>query len=462
MIKEEPKYEEWLTTIINTRLLYNTMEEIESVMDNQSIHSNGIKRYLSTMQKMRSAYRDLKIETHLMTDGAFYLDDILIQYKKAWEFFKKHLSRRANPKKIAEQLLRFYYYPYTKDGLEKKLALFEQVKEQEIEVPFLILMLLDIIPGYNSKGGNVYNMPSLYEQAMQLLESFTSDYSIMDDFPVIKKARDENNKTRLMLLFHVYEILNTYESYTTSQNIYDTADFFKSKMLNLDIEGYWNECGGTNSSTHFWQIESADNTGTYFATHWHKSADNTLTGIKYTIAIHEADDGNVIVYFQHPENIKNRIKGKKYTDHDHTWYKMPMPESTAPDSLPLVRAIKSSEWKAKIDLTRVTDDTVIDQYRKWEDTCEKVKRFADCDYNFNIDMYAITQTHIYIPANTRQFYKIPKDACDGFEYIKFGDNVGTMTMNHKVYLAFDDFLLYIQTDKKHLEKYGITIVDHID
>ena len=69
MITEESnKYEEWLTTIVNTRFLYNTMYEIEAMLDNHSIHSNGIKRSFSSPQKMRSAFRDLKVEVFSLTD----------------------------------------------------------------------------------------------------------------------------------------------------------------------------------------------------------------------------------------------------------------------------------------------------------------------------------------------------------------------------------------------------------
>ena len=60
MIKDTTKYEEWLTTIANTRLIYNTMDELEKTLDNYSIHSNGIKRCFKKKKKMRSAYRDLK------------------------------------------------------------------------------------------------------------------------------------------------------------------------------------------------------------------------------------------------------------------------------------------------------------------------------------------------------------------------------------------------------------------
>ena len=89
--EESNKYEEWLTTIGNTRLLFNTVEELENYLDNHSIHSNGIKRSFSSPQKMRSAFRDLKVEVFSLTDETLLLDRVLIKYKKSWDFFKTFL-----------------------------------------------------------------------------------------------------------------------------------------------------------------------------------------------------------------------------------------------------------------------------------------------------------------------------------------------------------------------------------
>lgn len=464
MIKEEPKYDDWLTTIVNTRLLYNTMEEFEVVMDNHSIHSNGIKRSFSSPQKMRSAFRDLKVEVALMTDNRLALDIVLEQYKAAWVFYKTNLSRRSNPRELALQLLKYFYYPYQREGFGKsKRFIFEQVGDNHLSVSFLVLMLLKIIPGYDSKDGDVVNMAYLYEQAMQFLEEYTGEGTVYDVLPMITKARGESHKTRLMLLYYFDCILDTYESFSTSPNIYETSSTFKQKQIDLDLEGFWNECGGTADYTEFWQIELAGNIGSFFATHWRKGADNTLTGIKYTLFTWEDEDGDIVFYIVHPESIKHRMKGLECTDKDHAWYKMPRPESDAPDSLPLSRYIMSSVWPSSIQLTRVTDEEVSEQYCQWLDKCEIVKRFADCEYEFCINLYAVTQDALYIPTEQKhEYYKIPRDAYDGFEKIQLSDNVGTLKMNGKTYLAFDELLLYIPTSKRELKKYGITKVNSIE
>lgn len=464
MLTEEPKYEEWLTIIVNTRLLFDKMDDIETMMGNHSIHSNGIKRCFSTSQKMRSAFRDLKVEVSLMTDGALALDNVMEQYREAWSFYKAYLSRRSNPNDVALELLKYCYYPYQKEGLGKqKLTIFEQAVEHDICVPFLVLMLLKAIPGYDSREGDAVNMPRLHEQAMQLLETFTQESTMFDVLPAIMRVREEGYKNRLMLLYHFSYILDTFEAYATTQNLYDTSANLKRKQVDLDLDGYWNECRGADNSTEFWEIESASNIGSFFATHWHKGSDNTLTGIRYTMFTSEADDGNIIVYIVHPESIKHRMKGLDYTDRDHAWYKTPRPASDTPKELPLSRAIASSEWQPYINLTRVTDDSVIEQYNRWMDKCEIVKHFADCEYEFYSNLYAITQNALYIPTDkSNEYYKIPRDVYDGFERIQLDDNVGTLKMGGKTYLAFDEFLLYIGTSKKDLKKYGITKVDCIE
>ena len=464
-MREEPtKYEEWLTTIANTRLIYNTMDELENMLDNNSIHNNGIKRCFTSKQKMRSAYRDLKVEVDLMTDGILNLDRVMFHYQKAWSFFHDNLYRRANPEQVAIELLSFCYPPFIRKGIgTKRAAIYQQIIEQDINVPFLLLLLMKSIPGYDSKDGDAINMPWQFERIMALLQNFTGNDSEFSVLPAITRAREETNKSRLMLLFHVSQILDTYESYADASNIYDAANDVKASHVNLDIVGYWNECGGELLYTDFWQIEDALNYGTYFMTHWHKDAENRLTGIQYTLFIVKGADGDLIYYMLHPEAIKHRMKGVAYGDANQVWYKTDWLED-CPSELPLHRLMYSAVWQQDIHLTRCTDDNVVSQYERWlNNGCEIVKPYQHLEYDFRPNLYAVTQNHLYIPSeNEGEFYKVPKDAHDGFERIQIDDNVGIMQMNGKTYLAFDELMLYIGTTKKELQKYKIERVSCIE
>ena len=156
------------------------------------------------------------------------------------------------------------------------------------------------------------------------------------------------------------------------------------------------------------------------------------------------------------------MNGNGYVDSDHAWYKFALPEESSPKWLPLQRSINSSVWPLNIDLTKATNEEVIEHYESWMENCEIVKLFEDCEYEFYPNMYAITTDYIYIPSeNDNEYYQIPKDAYEGLEKIQFGDSVGTMIMDNKLYLVFDEFMLYIATTKNELKKYGIKKVTQI-
>lgn len=464
MIKDTTKYEEWLTTIANTRLIYNTMDELEKTLDNYSIHSNGIKRCFTSQQKMRSAYRDLKGEVELMTDGIVNLDHLILDYQKAWNFFRDNLYRRANPEKVAIELLSFCYPPYNRRGIgTKRTEIYQQVIEQNISVPFLLLMLMKSMPGYDSKDGDAVDMALQFGRVMALLQDFTGNNSMFSVLPSITRAMEETNKSRLMLLFHVSQVLDTYESFADPDNIYDTSNDVKASHVNLDIVGYWNECGGKLDNTDFWQIEDAVNYGAYFMTHWHKDADNCLNGIRYALFILEGADGGLIYYILHPEAIKHRMEGIRYEDADQVWYKTDWLDER-PNELPLRRLMYSTVWQQDIMLTRCTDENVVSQYDRWMNGgCEIVKPYQQLEYYFRLNLYAVTKSNLYITSeNEGEFYKIPREAYEGFERIQINDNVGTIVMNGKTFLAFDELMLYISTTKKELQKYKIERVNCIE
>lgn len=460
MAREQTKYEEWLTTIANTRLLYNTLEELEQMLDNRSIHSNGIKRCFNSPQKLRAAFRDLKVEVDLMTDSAIGLDHLLLCYQEAWIFYREHLYRRSNPEQLVVDLLAYCYPPFLREGLSpQRKKIFEALIAQEIKLPLIILMLLKVLPGYDSEEGDVTNMPEQYERVMSILNQFTNTLGIFKVLPIITKARQESNKTRLNLIYYVSRILNTYESFADGSSCYTLASDYKNHLVSLNINGFWNECGGKLHDTRFWQIEEASNRGSYFATRWYKDANNRLSGIRYLLFLSE-DEDMLSCYMQHPQVISRRINGQPYEDKDHTWYQTEMPAKDNPTTLSFQRLFPSETWPITLPLTRCTDPAVTDQYERWlTRDCEIVREFQHLEYRFDINLHAVTTSHIYIPTGQEnEYYKIPRTASKGLDHIQIGDNVGILQMDGQTYLAFDEILLYIHVSKKELHKYGITVV----
>ena len=87
-------------------------------------------------------------------------------------------------------------------------------------------MLTRATPGYDSKEGDAEDMPEQYERAMNSLQTFTSGSSLFSVLPAINRGREEERKSRLMLLYHVSQILDTYESYVDSASIIISSETF--------------------------------------------------------------------------------------------------------------------------------------------------------------------------------------------------------------------------------------------
>ncbi len=461
MKQEYPIYEEWLSVIANTHLVYNTDEELEQFFGVNSIRSNNIKRCFSKPQKLRAAFRDLKEEVGIETDGFIDLEQMMEDYKKTSTFFRQNLHRRKNPQKVAWEFLSRYYPPYDKSAMRgKKAEIYNQIIEQEIDVPLLIMMLLKVLPGYNSTDGEIKDMSRLYEDTLQYIEGFTGDEFSSYLLPLLTKAR-EARKSRLTLYSYLTQILDTYETFANPENLYGLSDYSKTVSVDLDIEGFWNECKGEPITSDFWYIEHALQEGTYFMTHYTKKSDNLLTAIRLTLHVIKESD-RLIFYFLHPKAIMQRIKGNQFGDSDQVWYQSGILDSH-PSEMQLLRRGYSAQWPFKAVLSRCSDGAV-KKYEEWiNDVCKIENPFKHLEYEFYANLYAITKSHLYIPSeNDGEFYKVPRNSMEGFENIKLDDMVGTLTMDGKVYLAFDEFLLYIATTKSELRKYGIERVDHIE
>ncbi len=443
-------------------MIYNTIEEYEDRLDLHSLHNNGVRRCLNTLQKLRSTFRDFQVETLCLTHDQLNLENILCEYYAAWNFYKKNLSRRRNAESLVIELLNYYYnLPSVSNITSTKESLFKSIIDDDINLPILILLMLKVLPGFDSKDGNVINITASFHKVTSLLEEFTSGNTCFSVLPAILQAKEEEYKSRITLIYHTSRIINMYSSYKDSDSIYELSAQMKQNIIDLDLEGYWNQCAGQLNSTIFCHIEHALNDGSYFVTTWHKDSENLLTGIKYTMNLSLALNDKLMAYVLHPQAIKQRIKGLPYTDEDNVWYETNIPSTDSPKALRFTRMMNSNYWPKTLNLTRVSDPKVIARYEKWLSNYVKEIPYEDMEYNFIPNLYASTPDNLYIPKDDGTFYKIPRTACEGLDNIQLGDLAGIMTIGDKQYIVFDDILLYIEINEEQLDKYGIKIVDSI-
>ena len=460
--KEVNQYQEWLRVIANSRLIFNTLEELETYLDNHSIKDNGILRSYNTEQKARAAFYDLYMYCDRATESAADLEKTMLRYKKASEYYLKKLSRKKYPEKLAADLLSRYYSISEKEKYTKStLSIFDDIKEKGLSVPLLVLLILKAWPSYESKDGDADDFAQKYNATIDFMSEFTKEIGFFETMPAIEMAKQELRKTRMTLLGHVKLILSKYIDFSSHDNIFDLTQNIKENLADLDIEGFWNECGGRAERTDFWHIESTKDIGIYFATKYEKKQDGTIEKKRFSMEVSH-DDGKTLVYLVHPKAPKHLVNGQPYDEGDHCYYDMKdVKDSDTIDEMFLTKIINYKAWPCKINLTRVTDSNLINDYNSMLDNCRIVNKYAEWEYVLLSNLYAITREAIYIvTAEGDKFYKVPIDMEDSFSKITIDSNVGLLVMSNMTYIVFDECMLYIPVKK--IKKYGIEVVERVE
>lgn len=444
------RYENGLVTMANTRLLFNTLAELELFLGYHTIRSNGIKRCFTTPQKVRSAYRDCNAEVAEQAHHRFDLDWLLLHYERAWDFYRSHLSRRKDPRTLAMRLIGLWCGTYRGPRPSPSLmALHRQMTELHVDPAILLLILLHALPGYDSKGGDVTDIDAQFDVMTAFMKEFTADCPYFDELPVIKLASEEPRRCRLMLIFHTINILETYKGYSSPSDMAEMVNDIKDTTPDIDLNGLW--CEGNS----FWELQKASNAGSYFATRYSHAGERLLEAIHYTLHCIESITGEMIVYFLHPTAMKQRIKGRPYEDRHNAWYLTDFPTTKAPDALSLNLSMHSDHWPAHIDLRRPTAAEA-ERLNYELDTFTQIDPYADYAYTFFRNIYAITVDEVYVIDNKEKcFYVLPRTPEHCFDTITINDNIGILEIGGRRYLAIDDRFLYIPLTPHHLQKYSI-------
>lgn len=462
---ENQYYANALAVISNTRLFFNTNTELENYFAIGSIGNNSINRFFSNNEKRRAAYRDLQVELYKST--GLQLDEVIKTYEESWDYYKKNLSRKKAPEALAVELLSYYLLPNYDRAQCKHAKYFAGANKSELSLPFLFLFLLKALPGYSSTSGDVNDLDEIYDEVFDQMLTFTQG-SMFDILPPILRAKEDKRKSRIRLLYHVYNTLSEFYYWYQGKAVYNLAQDGKAMGLQLDIEGMWSSGSTSGPSTEFWQIVCNDNYGGYFVTHYAKK-DNTLQSVRYTMVLNKYTDEFFRAYILHPQAVQQRIDGNPYGDADNVWYQGKMPgDKTIIDRLDFSRLLNSSHWPSHLLLNRVQDPKLRWTYEEWLEKLPKDDLFAQFYYTFHARLYAITLTHLYIRTDTpNTYYKVPRHPTEGIipiegvERIKLGDNVGIMHMNRKEYIVFDELMVYLPVNMDTLQKYGIEKVEHI-
>lgn len=454
-----PKYLEWLNVIAKTRLIFNTSDELENYLDNHNITDNGMKRIYPTVQKQRATFYDLYMYVRDVSDYNIELDRFMKDYEKASDFYRKELARRKYPEKIAVAILK-YFYSSEDDGCSKTLLrIIEQIENDNIDISMTVMLLLNALGGYNSKDGDLSDFGEHYYAVLNLLEEFTKECPYFEKIPVLIEAKHANNKTRIKLYNYVETILNAFSSYSSTADLVELSEIIKEKRIPLNISGFWNECGGRADRTDFWEIEDTIDEGIYFATKYKKLSSGIIEKSRFMMTLSANPDGRVLMYMVHPKSPKHLFAGIPYDESDHIWYMMDMPSDWSDvGEMRFVKRTPYKSWQSELNLTKVTDEKTLGIYNKMLENHKIENLYKDWEYTYERCLYAVTREALYIESeNEGKLYRVPIELRDVFAGFGLSSNVGRITMNGKIFLAFDDILWYIPKNK--FKKYGITEVE---
>lgn len=457
-----PKYLEWLTVIAKSRLIFNTMEELETYLDNHNIAANGMKRVYPTEQKQRSTFNDLYMYVRKMSDCSIKLDRFMKDYEKASDFYRMRLSRRKHPEKIAAAILRYFYSSEDDDCSKSLLGIMEEIENEDINITMTVMLLLNALGSYNSKGGDLTDFGERYDTVMNLLEEFTKECPYFEKIPALTEAMHEKGKTRIILYKHVETILSLFSSYNSSTDIMELSEIMKEKRIPLNIAGFWNECGGRADRTDFWMIEDTIDEGLYFATKYNKLSSGKIEKTRFSMTFSANPDGRILMYMMHPKSPKHFLAGIPYDESDHVWYMMDMPSDWSDvGEMRFLKRMPYKSWQTELNLTKVTDEKTLDVYKALLEKCEIVNPYEEWEYEYLRCLYAVTREALYIESeNDGKLYKVPIGLRKVFSGFGLDSNVGRITMNGKIFLAFDDIMWYIPKNK--FKKFGITEVEWIE
>ena len=455
------KYQEWLRVIANTRLIFNKLEELEDYLDNHSIKANGVLRSYNTEQKARAAFADLSRYVDKMTNGEVNLEQTMEQYEETSKFYQENLVRRKNHEKVVTDILTYFSYNTEKPHISKTmLSVLKRMDAQNIDISIVILLVMDAWPTFKSKEGDAdaKGFVERYNAVINLLADFTNTNQYFEQIPAVTGALYERQKTRIKLLWYVNWIIATYNQL---DDIYDVADLGNQKRVHLDIDGYWNECGGTGDRTDFWKIEETSVPGSYFVWKYNKKQDGTVDKVRYVMEIFD-DERRLMTYFVHPKATRHLLDGIKYDAGDHCHYIMPIPDDFYNvNELMMTRKFNYKEWCEKISLTRVTDKKLIKNYDNLLKKCPIVDKYSEYEYEFYASVYAITQEALYIKdLDTEKLYKVPFGFHDSLSKMGLDSKVGILTTHKAKYLAFDELMKYIPVKK--IKKSGIEVVERVE
>lgn len=283
-----------LKSVIDSRLLFSTKKYIAEHIGYSSLTSKSIKDIITRPFLAKSIFEGLSKEVDFMCDNNINLENFIMRYQQASEYFRKHKSFKffknneedCSHKGLFDFLDMIYKDNCIHESLsekEKKVMsdIYDEEEDAIIIDPSIILMLaLEVFPTFN-KGGDLSSRheKNLDESKRSIEDDFRTMYKFLKGyiqhleydeliplnilertFIEAPKVKDSNEKydaipalNRITLYWHVSSILSQIDINEHPDKSREATISVRETQLFPNISGYWSldKSGVTDS---YWII----------------------------------------------------------------------------------------------------------------------------------------------------------------------------------------------------------------
>lgn len=448
--KKIAQVEQWLRLIERTRLFCNTADELEELVGFSVSNRNSLSRKGGKSLFMKEAiFHQLGHICKERTD--MDLQEIVDAYEDVDSFVERY-SVRLRGESLLPQVIDYFFgsgqLPEELDFVGKKL--------EEKHIAILLLILTDGLPRLSAKNGDVADLDADFRRTFALLRELCKDLPLQE-LPAISMMEKEvrrkpKKKSRLYLIYVTNHILSAYGAISTQNRLSLTHRELLNMRIMPEISGIWTE---SDSFTSFWYLEELSNGYNMYR---YELNDNRqeLRYMKFFISFYQYSDFTEAVIV-HPKALRALVSGQPLPTAFFTYQKFRLDD----DGMSFEPEGETKDWFKVTRLTRSTHEKYLQTILDNSGTI-RTNLYADDDYEFRMQLAAITNEHIYIKCGEGVYYKVPKSLNDVLYDVQFGDNVGLVTFARETYVAIDDKNLYYDvSSEEKMKQHGIQIVSEI-
>lgn len=466
-----------LNDLYTLRLFRNTKKDFGDYIEYSLTTNNSILKIKPFTA--RCLYRELSKQIQFDINENISIDEILRSYKETSEVYSQIKKSRLHLMDIETlylflrcNLINDLPFPDDNKKIQKIVKILNRY-EYVVDIAILLLMILDILPTYTSRHGDIKNINGDFSRLFHFLDDFIKTEPTIQYLPALEIMKSgfsiPSHQNRLYLIYMARRVLETFGTIMNPIQKYNAYANVKQESKLLDITGsYWHETMEVNNTTTYWQFKRMA-TDDYCLFRYQFKIDKKEIHCCSYIALFMNDMGVITLYSASNSFAKSIVIHKKLTSHnEQAWYECRLDNEVAPTKIGLIKLLAGTSILDIRSISKLTDKEKINKLDIWMKEYKLVNNTND-EYTYMRATVAITPNDLFIKQEESEnidkmplYYRIPKELNEGLKNVKLEDFIGILKMNNRIYIGIEPLLLYFDiTDEEAIMNSQIEIVKRI-